>query len=49
MSKIGKINISIPEKVKVVFNENILSIEGPLGKKSLNIDPEIFNLKYNRW
>ena len=44
MSKIGKINISIPEKVKVVFTENILRIEGPLGKKSLNIDPEIFNL-----
>ena len=44
MSKIGKINISIPEKVKVVFTENILRIEGPLGKKSLNIDSEIFNL-----
>tara|TARA_B100001027_G_scaffold168766_1_gene120414 strand:- start:157 stop:696 length:540 start_codon:yes stop_codon:yes gene_type:complete len=44
MSKIGKINISIPEKVKVVFTENILKIEGPLGNKSLNIDPEIFNL-----
>ena len=44
MSKIGKINISIPEKVKVVFTENILKIEGPLGKKSLNIDSEIFNL-----
>ena len=44
MSKIGKINISIPEKVKVVFSENILKIEGPLGKKSLNIEPEIFNL-----
>ena len=43
MSKIGKVNISIPEKVKVVFNENILRIEGPLGKKSLNIDPEIFS------
>ena len=44
MSKISKINISIPEKVKVVFTENILRIEGPLGKKSLNIDPEIFSL-----
>ena len=44
MSKIGKINISIPEKVKVVFTENILRIEGPLGKKSLSIDSEIFNL-----
>ena len=35
MSKIGKINISIPEKVKVVFAGNILNIEGPIGKKSL--------------
>ena len=38
MSKIGKINISIPDKVKVVLNGNLLSIEGPLGKKSLNLD-----------
>ena len=44
MSKIGKINISIPEKVKVAMAGNILNIEGPLGKKSLNIDLEIFNL-----
>ena len=44
MSKIGKINISIPEKVKVAIAGNILNIEGPLGKKSLNIDLEIFNL-----
>ena len=36
MSKIGKINISIPEKVKVVLNGNIINIDGPLGKKSLN-------------
>ena len=45
MSKIGKINIYIPEKVKVVFNGNLLNIEGPLGKKSLNIDTKIFDLK----
>ena len=44
MSKIGKINISIPEKVKVAIAGNFLNIEGPLGKKSLNIDLEIFNL-----
>ena len=44
MSKIGKINISIPEKVKVVLAENILNIEGPLGKHSINIDLDIFNL-----
>tara|TARA_Y100001954_G_C15432852_1_gene417721 strand:+ start:19 stop:558 length:540 start_codon:yes stop_codon:yes gene_type:complete len=44
MSKIGKINISIPDKVKVALAGNILNIEGPLGKSSLNIDLEIFNL-----
>ena len=44
MSKIGKINIAIPEKVKVAIAGNILNIEGPLGKRSLNIDLEIFNL-----
>ena len=45
MSKIGKINIAIPEKVKVVLAGNILNIEGPLGKKSLDIDLDIFNLE----
>ncbi len=44
MSKIGKINIAIPEKVKVAVAGNILSIEGPLGKRSLNIDLDVFNL-----
>ena len=44
MSKIGKINIVIPEKVKVALAGNILNIEGPLGKKSIDIDLDIFNL-----
>ena len=44
MSKIGKINITIPEKVKVVLAGNNLNIEGPLGKKSIDIDLETFNL-----
>ena len=44
MSKIGKINISIPEKVKVALAGNNLNIEGPQGKKSINIDLEMFNL-----
>ena len=44
MSKIGKINISIPDKVKAVLSGNVLNIEGPLGKKSLNVDLEMFNL-----
>ena len=45
MSKIGKINISIPEKVKVVLTGNLLNIEGPIGKKTLNIDIDMFDLK----
>ncbi len=44
MSKIGKINISVPEKVKVALTGNVLNVEGPLGKKSLNIDLEMFEL-----
>ena len=44
MSKIGKINISIPDKVKVVLSGNLLNIEGPIGKKSLNIDIDMFDL-----
>tara|TARA_B100001741_G_C16435875_1_gene543223 strand:- start:461 stop:1000 length:540 start_codon:yes stop_codon:yes gene_type:complete len=47
MSKIGKINISIPEKVKVALNGSILNVDGPLGKKSLSIDINIFDLKIN--
>ena len=44
MSKIGKISISIPEKVKVALAGSIINIEGPVGKKSLNIDLETFDL-----
>ena len=47
MSKIGKINIAIPEKVKVLLNGNTINIEGPLGKKSLNLDTDLFDLKIN--
>ena len=44
MSKIGKINIAIPEKVKVAISGNILNIEGPLGKSSINVDLDMFEL-----
>ena len=44
MSKIGKVNIPIPEKVKVALAGNMLNIEGPLGKKSISIDLETFVL-----
>ena len=44
MSKIGKISIQIPEKVKVLLSGSNINIEGPLGKKSMNIDLEMFDL-----
>ena len=44
MSKIGKINISIPDKVKVALAGSNINIEGPIGKKSLSIDLETFEL-----
>ena len=43
MSKIGKININIPDKTKVVMSGNDINIEGPLGKKTVTIDTKIFN------
>ena len=42
MSKIGKINIAIPEKVKVTLDGSSLRMEGPLGKNNLPIDMEVF-------
>ena len=47
MSKIGKISINIPEKVKVLLNEKKINIEGPLGKKSLDLDTDLFDLIIN--
>jgi len=47
MSKIGKISIAIPEKVKVALSGNVVNVEGPLGKKSLNIDLDMFDLNIN--
>ncbi len=47
MSKIGKINISIPEKVKVMLTGSDINIEGPLGKQSIKINLDVFDLKVN--
>jgi len=47
MSKIGKISIAIPDKVKVLLSGNFINVEGPLGKTSLNIDLDMFDLKIN--
>ena len=47
MSKIGKINIAIPDKVKVLLSGSTINVEGPLGKNSLNIDTDLFDLIIN--
>ena len=44
MSKIGKINITIPDKVKGSIDGSILKMEGPLGKSALPLDMNIFEL-----
>ena len=47
MSKIGKIIINIPDKVKVLLSGNKINVEGPLGKKTLNLDTNLFDLVIN--
>ena len=44
MSKIGKINIPIPEKVKVLLSGNTVNVEGPQGKEAIELDLEMFEL-----
>ena len=45
MSKIGKISINIPEKVKVALAGSDINIEGPMGKQKLKINLDIFDFK----
>ena len=45
MSKIGKISINIPEKVKVALAGSDLNIEGPLCIQKLKINLEMFDFK----
>ena len=47
MSKIGKINISIPDKVKVILSGSDINVEGPLGRQTIKIDLDVFDLKVN--
>ena len=44
MSKIGKISIPIPEKVKLLLSGNTVNVEGPLGKQAIKLDLEMFEL-----
>lgn len=46
MSKIGKKHIPVPSDVKVQINGNKINLEGPKGKKSLNINIEFLNITF---
>ena len=41
MSRIGKRVLTIPEKVNVELNEQVLTVKGPKGELSLNIDSSV--------
>ena len=44
MSKIGKKHIQVPSDVKVQINENKINLEGPKGKRFLEINSEFLNV-----
>jgi large subunit ribosomal protein L6 len=42
MSRIGKLPITIPEKVTIaVGKDNVVTVKGPLGELKQNVDPDI--------
>lgn len=41
MSRVGKLPVKIPEKVKVAVAGNVVKIEGPKGKMSLATNPHV--------
>ena len=41
MSRIGKLPISIPAGVEVKVNDNVVSVKGPLGELTQQVDPLI--------
>ncbi|MAK12292.1 MAG: 50S ribosomal protein L6 [Candidatus Pelagibacter sp.] len=47
MSKIGKKNILVPNDVKVEIIDNKINLEGPKGKKSIEINKEYLNVTFS--
>jgi len=47
MSKIGKKNITIPKESSIKIENNIITISGPKGSKSLTVNDKIFSSKVN--
>jgi large subunit ribosomal protein L6 len=40
MSRIGKMPVSVPDKVKVTINGRVVAVEGPKGKLSMQLPPK---------
>ena len=47
MSKIGKKNILIPKDSSVKSENGVVTVSGPKGSKTLNINDKIFSAKIN--
>tara|TARA_Y100000741_G_C18033122_1_gene469172 strand:+ start:43 stop:582 length:540 start_codon:yes stop_codon:yes gene_type:complete len=47
MSKLGKIDIVVPQDVNIVFSNGVIDIKGPEGSKKINLNTEMFDLKIN--
>jgi large subunit ribosomal protein L6 len=41
MSRVGKLPVKIPEKVKVAVDGNVVKVEGPKGKMSFPFNPRV--------
>jgi large subunit ribosomal protein L6 len=41
MSRVGKLPVKVPEKVKVSVDGNLVKIEGPKGKMSFPVNPRV--------
>ena len=41
MSRVGKLPVKIPEKVKVVVDGSVVKVEGPKGKMSFGVNPKM--------
>ena len=44
MSKLGKIDITIPDGVNVALNEGVVDIKGPIGSTKIDLNTDMFEL-----
>ena len=41
MSRVGRVPIAIPEKVRIALKENTIKVEGPKGTLQLEVPPRV--------